>query len=136
MIRGMSKREPKIEEGSSDQAKKVHAFLLSRGLSMRGWAMKAGVSASLLSELFSGRTRSLTYSRLLKLAKAAGVRPADIVGADSLSTLEDDRQFTVRDVYDAVTLWASLDKFDDPMAVATAIIEIMLETPEEPCNTA
>ncbi|WP_155801507.1 helix-turn-helix domain-containing protein [Magnetospirillum molischianum] len=134
-LQNMSKRPPKIEPNASDLAKKIHAFMLSEGLTMRGWGTRAGVSPNLLSELFSGRTRSITHIRLIKLARAVDKTPADIVGGDVLlSGLEDDT-VPVSSVFKAVASWAASYGISDPAGAASAVVGALLDQSEGKDNS-
>lgn len=118
---GMPRGKPILAEEASDQARMVHAFLVSRGLSMRGWSVRAGLSRNVLGELFAGRTRSLTYGTLAKLAAAEGVPPAQIVGASA-----DELLVTLAEVREAAARWAASRGLPDPENAATEITEILL----------
>jgi len=129
----MSKAKPKLSESASPQARRVHAFLIEHDLSGRGWAKMAGVSSSLLSELFSGKTRSLTHEKLQALAGSVGVTVQDITGS---SPPINDAPVSRAEVYRAVFAWATSENLPDPASAAEAVISFLDDTGECRSKTA
>ncbi len=70
-------RDP--EAGANREA--FRAFMRARRLAPTGWAKDAGVPAGEILAFLTGSTRSLPAETAAKLAKVAGVRPAELFGA-------------------------------------------------------
>ncbi|WP_043743766.1 helix-turn-helix domain-containing protein [Paramagnetospirillum magneticum] len=119
----MAKRVPKLSHEAAPLARSVHAFMAGRGLSMRGWCRRAGLSANVLAELFSGRTRSLKYATLERLAAAEGVAASDLAAGAGL--------VRVSDVAAAVSAWAAERGIADPEGVAEEVIRRLTLVPDD-----
>lgn len=132
----MPKGAPKIAEEATEQARRVHSFALSRGLSLRNWALRAGISPNTLTELFSGRTKSLTYANLLKLARAESCYPTDIVGEAGILDLRGELLVSLSAVHKAVATWAVAHAFTNPEAVATEIVAVLEDVHLQGMNSA
>lgn len=94
---------------------------------MRSWTTKAGVSNSVLTELFSGETQSLTVATLTKLALAAECSPLDIVGEEAYRSMEGEQEVTLKEVGAAVAVWATGRQIDDPLLAANEVVSIILD---------
>lgn len=57
-------------------------FITQRGLKIKPWAKKAGLSDATVRSFLKGRTTSLSYSTLERLAQAAGVTVDEIIGGN------------------------------------------------------
>lgn len=95
--------------------------MVERGLSMRSWCHRSGLSANVLTELFSGRTRSLKYATLARLAAAEGASPSDLVSGDIL--------VRVSDVASAVATWAAGCGIADPTTAAAEVVGLLSLAP-------
>lgn len=78
-------RAPRAEHlfmaNADDRRAAFRAVIKRTGLSAGGWARKAGVAKSTLSQYLSGKTQSLNQLTLEKLAKAAQVPVAELTGS-------------------------------------------------------
>lgn len=120
----MPRGTPKLATEASDQARSVHAFLVANGLTMRGWSRAAGLSRNVLVELFSGRTRGLTYRTLAKLAVAAGASPSQIIGAAGMPTATAE-MVALSDVVAAIVRWCEATDTAEPESVAAHVIALL-----------
>lgn len=66
---------------AEDRRAALKAVMQRTGLTAGGWAKKADVAKSTLSQYLSGKTQSLNQLTLEKLAKAAQVPVAELTGA-------------------------------------------------------
>lgn len=89
---------------------------------MRGWTARAGLSSNVLSELFSGRTRSVTHGTLEKLARAASVAPGDIVPGGGTAWVRLDQ------VERAIIAWAESRGERSPREIAQDITGRLLKS--------
>jgi transcriptional regulator with XRE-family HTH domain len=58
----------------------LQAFMDARGLKPHPWAKAAGLRSSTIYNFIAGRSHSLTYDSLQRLARAAGVSVDELVG--------------------------------------------------------
>lgn len=76
----------------SEQHRRIlRSFMRKKNLKTNSWAIKAGISEGTIRAFLTGKTSSLTTLVIEKLAKAAGVTPAEIIFEDPLSVNLDER---------------------------------------------
>lgn len=59
----------------------LERFITQRGLKIKPWAKEAGLSDATVRSFLKGRTTSLSYSTLERLAQAAGATVDEMIGA-------------------------------------------------------
>ena len=68
----MPYKPPKLSPDASEFARKVHAYLMGKGLAVKSWAKKADVNPSSLFNLFSNVSDELDTQTIIKLANVSG----------------------------------------------------------------